>query len=137
MILHVVCKLNFKYLERKQVGMLETRDYNKIIKRANIQELRSLFLDGVDLESWRKEPDMQNYEERLSKGEKPLIEFVKTCYPDGEKRDVVLDLISEALLANQEVYTELGMKIGARLIYELLLCNPQKGVDYEKSDKKR
>ena len=40
-----------------------------------------------------------------------------------------------AILANQEVYTELGMWLGANLILELLQLNPIKGQGHEEDNK--
>jgi len=94
--------------------------YDRIIQRTNIQELRSLFLEGIDIAGYKTEPDFQSYEERIRKGERPLLEFIERLYPDGNVRDAVFDLVSNALLVNQEVYTEIGMRVGARVIYELL-----------------
>ena len=106
--------------------MQEMRDFNEIVSRVNIQEIRSFMLEGIDLLSWSEKPDVDGCEERLRRGEAPLWEFLEGLYPDGDKRDAVYDLICRALLVNQEVYTELGIRLGAQLIFELLKSNPLK-----------
>lgn len=111
--------------------MQEMRNFKEIVCRVNIQEIRSFMLDGIDLSSWRAKPVADSYEDRLRKGEAPLWEFLEKLYPDGDKRDEVYDLICKALLTNQEVYTELGIRLGANLIFELLKSNPLKEQEYE------
>ncbi len=100
------------------------RNFKEITRRINIQEIRSFVLDGIDLSSWCVKPDVGNYEERLRKGETPLWEFLDSLYPDGDERDDVYDIVCDAIITNQEVYTELGMRLGANLILELLQKNP-------------
>jgi len=112
-------------------------DYDRIIQRTNIQELRSLFLEGIDLAGYKAEPDPQSYEKRIRKGERPLIEFIEKLYPDGNVRDAVFDLVSNALLVNQEVYTEIGMRVGAKVIYELLQNDSVEELYYGKDKSKR
>lgn len=96
------------------------------MRRINIQEIRSFVLDGIDLSNWREKPDMDNYEERLRKGEAPLWEFLENLYPDEDKQDDIYGRICKAIIINQEVYTELGIRLGANLIFELLQTNPFK-----------
>lgn len=112
-------------------------DYDRIIQRTNIQELRSLFLEGIDLAGYKTEPDSQSYEERIRKGERPLLGFIEQLYPDGNVRDTVFELVSNALLVNQEVYTEIGMRVGAQVIYELLQNDSVKELHYGKDQPKR
>ena len=112
------------------------RNFKEIICRANIQEIRSFMLDGIDLSSWNEKPNADSYEERLNKGEKPLWEFLENLYPEGKKRDAVYDILCKAILINQEVYTELGIRLGARLVFELLQSNPLKELEHEEINKK-
>lgn len=88
-------------------------DYKKIIHRANIHELRSLFLEGLDLENDNKQAERDDYEKIINQGEQPLMEFIEKLYPNGSVRDAVFELVSNAILVNQQVYTELGMRLGA------------------------
>ncbi|MGL6201388.1 MAG: hypothetical protein ACRC3H_20900 [Lachnospiraceae bacterium] len=111
-------------------------DYDKIIRRANIQELRALFLEGVDPGSDCINPVTDNYEERIHKGERPLMEFIEKLYPDGNVRDAVFHLVCDALLVNQEVYTEIGMRLGAQAVFELLRCDPVKELYHGQDNKK-
>ena len=94
-------------------------------------------LNGIDLSSWREKPVADSYEDRLQKGEKPLWELMENLFPDGEQKDEIYDLLSKAIITNQEVYTELGIKLGANLIFELLKSNPLKEQVDEEDNKER
>lgn len=109
-------------------------DFEKAIHRTSIQKMRSLFVEGVDPETYHQEPVAINYEERISRGERPLMEFIEKLYPDGNVRDAVFDLVSKAIIVNQEVYTELGMRLGAQTIFELLRIDPVK--EWHREDNK-
>ncbi len=80
-------------------------------------------LDGVDLSNWYEKPNTDSYEERLKKGEEPLWEFLENLYPEEEKKNALYDILCKAILINQEVYTEVGIRLGARLVFELLQSN--------------
>jgi len=113
-------------------------DYDKIICRANIQEMRALFLEGLEFAGYCQDPDPDpdNYEGRIRKGERPLMEFVEKLYPDGNVRDVVFGLVCNAILVNQEVYTELGMRLGAQAVFELLRRDPVKELNHGEENRK-
>lgn len=98
---------------------------DKILQRANIQEMRTLFLEGLDLES----PDPRSYEERKNEGERPLMQLLEHLYPDGVLRDAALSIVSSAILVNEEIYTEIGMRIGAKVVCELLQVNMCEGLN--------
>lgn len=115
--------------------MQEMRSFKEIINRVNIQEIRSFMLDGIDLSSWSEKPVEDSYEDRLQKGEEPLWKLIENLFPDGEQKDEIYDLLSKAILTNQEVYTELGIRLGANLIFELLKSNPLKEQRHEENNK--
>lgn len=76
-------------------------------------------LDGVDLSTWREKPDPDDYHARIQKGEAPLWKFIGRLYPDGDERDEVCGLVCQAISVNQDVYMELGIRLGAKLVLEL------------------
>jgi len=54
-------------------------EYDKIINRANIQEIRALFLqglDGLEPEDFKRS-DTVNYEDRIRDREQPLMTFME------------------------------------------------------------
>ena len=115
--------------------MQKMRNFKEIIDRVNIQEIRSFMLDGIDLSSWNEKLIENSYEDRLQKGEDPLWALIEPLFPDGDKKNEIYDLISEAIITNQEVYTELGIRLGANLIFELLKSNSLKEQMYEEDNK--
>ena len=100
------------------------RNFKEIVHRTNMQKICSFVLNGIDPSRWDEELDIESYETRVENGEAPLWEFLENLYPDGKERDAAYELICTALITNQEVYTELGMKLGANMILELLKSNP-------------
>ena len=94
-------------------------------------------LDGIDFSSRSEKPTDDSYGNRLLKAKKAIWEFLENLYPDGNKKDEIYDLICNVILTNQEVYTELGIKLGANLIFELLKSNPLKEQVDEEDNKER
>lgn len=111
------------------------RNFQEIINRVHIQEICSFMLDGIDLTGWNDKPTEESYEDRLQKGEAPIWELLENLYPDGDRKDEIYDLLSKAIITNQEVYTELGIRLGANLIFELLKSNPLKEHGHEENNK--
>lgn len=105
--------------------------------RISIQEIRSFVLDGIECQSWEKKPEAESYEEKLRKAEEPFWKFLTNLYPEGKEQDAVCEIFCSAVLANQEVYTELGMWIGANLIFELSQANPLKEQRHEEDNEER
>lgn len=103
------------------------RDLKEVLCWVKIQEIRSFVLDGIDRQSWGHKPDAESYEERLRNAEEPFWKFLANPFPEGKEQDAVCEMFCGAVLANQEVYTELGIWIGANLIFEILQSNPLKG----------
>ncbi len=89
--------------------------------RMNLSQNRSFLLYGTD--EYREE--VQPYRETLKKGTDPIYRRLDKVYPDAAERDRAAADLSEALTAYECVFMELGMKAGARLLYQLLLANDQ------------
>lgn len=86
--------------------------FDNIMKRANVMELRAFLLDGAEL----GEIDSRSYEERLDSAYKLLGKHY--TFSDGYSADD--DEVIEALAIFQDVYTEIGMRAGAKIALELL-----------------
>lgn len=92
-------------------------DFKRIFERMNIHQVRTFFLCGVeDLGT-----DMRSYEQRIKEEDEPVYKRLEDLYPDGQERDEFLSDINQAFVVREQVYLEMGMKAGARLIFELLL----------------
>jgi len=64
---------------------------------------------------------VSSYHDTLKKGCDPIYKRLDSLYPDETERDEAAADLSEALTAYEYVYMDLGIKAGARLIYQLLL----------------
>ena len=93
-------------------------DYTKdMIHRADLGQIREFLLHGVESYETRNDP----YNIRLKQGSDPIYERLKSLYPDEEQRDEAHGDLAQALSNYEAVYTEIGMKAGARILYQLLL----------------
>jgi uncharacterized protein YfdQ (DUF2303 family) len=86
------------------------------LKRANMQDLRSFILHGAEELCMYDE----SYEERLDNATASMYIRLKALHPDAEEQQDVINDFNYALSNYQDVYTEIGMKLGAKLILELL-----------------
>lgn len=87
--------------------------------RMDLQQIRHFMLYGTD----GFDQEEQKYSDRLKNGSDPIYKRLEGIYPDGDEMDKTASDISQALTAYESVYMELGMKAGARLIYQLLLID--------------
>lgn len=95
-------------------------DYIKdAFSRMDLQQIRSFFLYGTEDYTDETRP----YKDTLKKESDPIYKRLKSLYPDESELDKAAADLSQALTAYEYVYMELGMKAGARLIYQLLLTD--------------
>ena len=87
------------------------------LTRTNLQDIREFLLHGAEACIHRNE----SYEAWLKKECDPIYNRLETLYPTEDSREQASADLSQALSAYQSVYTELGMKIGAKLVYQLLV----------------
>ena len=97
-------------------------DFTQMLNRTHIQQLGSFLLEGMELDSWQKE-DGRSYEQRLHEEEGPIWKLLEKTFSENEIDDAA-EKLSRALVVNQNLYLELGLKAGARLVLELLWGNP-------------
>ena len=101
-----------KNMEHKYIG--------EMFKRADLQQFREFLMYGLEL--W-KPPDKQTYGERLKTSCRKIDRRLKSISKDDEELDEIYGEFSDATMAYKEVFTEIGMKIGAKLLFQLLLEN--------------
>lgn len=95
-------------------------DYIKeAFARMNLQQLRSFLLYGTDDFSDETKP----YRDKLKDDSAPIHKRLESLYPDESELDKAVADLSQALTAYECVYMDLGMKAGARLLYQLLLTD--------------
>jgi hypothetical protein len=98
----------------------------EIFSRINLHNLREFLLYGAELE--RDNAKGKTYEERLDEVSNPLNNRLTSLYANNEpERDIAISEYCCALNAHDDVYMEIGMKAGARLVYQLLFsdANPE------------
>ena len=88
-------------------------EYTKeMLKRINLQQLRGFITMGKI-----EEHDERSYSERLEQATEPLMKIFKDNSPSEEDFD---NALRYALTECEYVFTEIGMKVGAKLIFEIL-----------------
>ena len=91
---------------------------NDILKLANIQELRSFLLEGVELSD---APDPRPYAKRIREDENRLYQFLHDAFKDRTDEDLACEIAGNALNTFSDAYMEIGILAGARLLYALLI----------------
>ena len=89
----------------------------QIFERTHIQQIRELLACGIELGDM---PDKRPYGDRLEDGSVHIVNRLKNFSKDEEEFAAVYDDFSEATVAYTNVFLEIGMKAGARLLLELL-----------------
>jgi hypothetical protein len=97
------------------------KDYfSDIFARMDLKQVREFLLYAT---AETDEEDLP-YGERIKQGGDPIYNRIENLYADNTtERDKAASDLSQALAAHDAVYMEIGMKAGARLIYQLLLCD--------------
>jgi len=93
-------------------------DYIKrAFSRMNLYQIRAFTLHGVEQKSQSDVP----YKEKLESATTPLYNRISNIYTTQSELTEATNDISKALSAYEEVYMEIGMKLGARMVYQLLV----------------
>ena len=90
----------------------------QFFKRSDLRQIRHFLIHGVD--NINGEPDPQTYDERIINDSKDILELLEKLSPDEDTLEQALDALDTALRAYQEVYSEAGLKAGARLLVQLI-----------------
>ena len=90
--------------------------YSEIFERVNIQHIRGFIHYGGDV----SDITSLSYKERIESGEHKILERLKAICPEQANYEQATNDLSFAFGIYEDVYLEIGMKIGARLIMELL-----------------
>ena len=90
---------------------------NEAFARTNLQYIREFILSGEQL----IQPKDESYHVRLKEGTDPICDRLKNLYPVEDEYEEAYTDLNMALSTHENVYMELGMKIGARLVYQLLV----------------
>ena len=93
---------------------------NEIFERMDLHQIINFILYGTGpLETYNI-----TYNQHLTEGSIPLLDRFKKLYKDNQiELENAKDELYTALTVNSEVYTEIGMKAGARMLVQLLFQN--------------
>ncbi len=94
------------------------RDYSKdYFERANLGQLLNFIKYGVECLNESNEP----YIIRLENSSKEIRRLLNEKHPTFEEYNEIEKVLTHAFSVYEEVYLEIGVKMGAKLIYQLLL----------------
>ena len=103
-------------------GGVAIMDYTKdAFARTKLQYIRTFILEGAELVNISDEP----YHVRLKKVRKPIFNRLREVIANEDELEKAEHDLSHALANYEDVSIELGMKIGAKLLYQLLLSDEQ------------
>ena len=97
-------------------------NFDEILRRADIQSIREYILNGVGDGG----VDPRSYAERQREAEAPMRGYLESICPDERTRAAAWEQILPAITGNQEIFLEVGMVVGARLCYQLLVAGQPK-----------
>lgn len=95
--------------------MLKLPDLKQVLQRANLQDICTFFLEDVDL----PEPETKDYDARICSVTKPMYALLERTFHGDELEEAAL-VLGHLLAAHEDVYLEIGMRAGARLLHDLL-----------------
>ena len=84
----------------------------EIFERADIQQIREFLLNGAELPEISPKP----YAQRLSDDMEKALAMLRTYFP--ESYDTMEQSLVQANQAYQDVYMEIGLQVGFRLVMQ-------------------
>jgi len=95
------------------------RDFiNDILARTELNQIMSFVLHGAETYERGSEP----YKVQIQKGSDAIYKRLESIFPNETALEEAHADLSQALGSYETVYTEIGMKVGARIIYQLLIA---------------
>lgn len=92
--------------------MIEVKE---LFNRASLHQLNQFLINGCESENKK----VQSYETRLHQAGTDILQKVKALGLDDNKYEEITNDIFKAFKVYEEVYTELGIKAGARIILQI------------------
>ena len=99
---------------------MEHEYIKQILDRTDIQHISEFLVSGIELGD---PPSKKSYKERLNEGSLNIERWLRINAKDEDDRDKVFFDFGIATDTYREVFLEIGMKVGARLMLQLLCDN--------------
>jgi hypothetical protein len=103
--------------ERKDSKM--KKHIKDVFARMDLQHIRAFVLTGAK----ELHPQAESYEVRIIQASNAISKRIDSLYSDTNELDKATTELADALTAFQDVYFEIGMKFGARLVHQLLMTD--------------
>jgi len=95
---------------------MEEKHISDMFNRAELERLCEFIITGIDTVGSERE----TYSERLKKASAAIEERIRKVSSDEQEYNDIHDELTEATVTCTAVFTEIGMKIGARIMAQLL-----------------
>ena len=99
--------------------MMMSTPISEIFARTDIEQVMAFILYGAENSSISTE----SYNTRINKATRPIVNRLNEIYANADDKDNAQSDLSQALAIYQNVYMEIGMKAGAKLLYQLLFSD--------------
>lgn len=100
-------------------------DFSQMLRRSHVQQLCSYFLSMTELSDFQiEEDDDRPYEQRRKEKERPIWALLEKTFADETTFDDAGTKLEEALDINRQIFLEIGIHIGARLMLDFLREEP-------------
>lgn len=87
-----------------------------IFDRADLQHIREFLVNGTECAVL----DHDTYQKRLEKAQEAALEMIKANFPDTDEDGPIIGKLYYALGVYQDVYMEIGLKVGIMLAVQFL-----------------
>ena len=91
-------------------------------ERMDIEKIKAFILHGTEQEIIHDSP----YAERIKHACTPIYKRLEILHLSQSELTEASNELSNAITAYQEIYMEIGMKAGARLLHQLLITDENK-----------
>lgn len=101
-----------------EVTELIATNEKEILRRADLRQIRNFILDDVNIN-----PEINNNTryERLTEECSLMLKRLEAVYKNNEDElDNALSDYTTAIAAYRDIFTEIGMRAGAKILYQLL-----------------
>lgn len=98
---------------------MEHKYIKQIFERADLQQVREFLICGLD----PLEPDKRTYAQRLEDSSINILNTLKRTSNEDDELDRAGCYLGDATETYRDVFLEIGMKAGARLMFQLLCEN--------------